>query len=67
MRNKKYSQKEIDLTCKKLKKGKTAADISDELEQDFALIDRICHVAELFGPDYDVEKIYATLKKERLE
>ena len=61
------TMKLIELTCKKLKKGKTAADISDELEQDFALIDRICHVAELFGPDYDVEKIYATLKKERSE
>ena len=61
------TMKLIELICKKLNKGKTAADISDELEQDFAVIDMICRVAESFGPGYDVEKIYAALKKERLE
>ena len=51
----------IEQTCKKLKKGKSAADISDELEQSLSVIETICEAAKPFAPEYDVHQIYVAL------
>ena len=51
----------IEQTCKKLKKGKSASDISDELEQSLSVIEAICEAAKPFAPEYDVHQIYAAL------
>ena len=51
----------IEQTCKKLKKGKSASDISDELEQSLSVIQAICKAAKPFAPEYDVHQIYAVL------
>lgn len=53
----------VTLICRKLKKGKTAAVIAEELEEDPALVESICKTAESFAPDYDTEKIYAALRE----
>lgn len=51
----------IEQTCKKLKKGKSALDISDELEQSLSVIETICEAAKPFAPEYDVHQIYVAL------
>ena len=52
------NKKLISIVCKKLKKGKTPAQIADDLEEEISLIEKICESAESFAPEYDVEKIY---------
>ncbi len=47
----------INMVCKKLKKGKTAELIADELEEEQAMIERIIEAAEDCG-EYDSAKIY---------
>ena len=44
-------------TIKKLKKGLTAEDIADILEEDVDEIKKICKVAGKYAPDYDVDQI----------
>lgn len=48
----------ITLVCKKLQKGKTVADIAEDLEEDETLIKAITDIAEKNMPDYDAEKIW---------
>ncbi|MDE5779659.1 MAG: Rpn family recombination-promoting nuclease/putative transposase [Lachnospiraceae bacterium] len=43
--------------CCKLRKGKEAAQIADELEEDIEQINNICEAARHFAPDYDEEKV----------
>lgn len=47
----------IDLICKKLRKGKTAEVIAEEVEHDLQTVQEICEVAALFAPEYDGEKV----------
>lgn len=51
----------IKMVCKKLKKGKTAEEISEELEEELSVIENICRMAKCFAPDYDVEKVREAL------
>ena len=52
----------IQLVCRKLSKGKTSAQISEELEQDISVIEPIVTVASSYAPEYDAEKIYEALQ-----
>ena len=51
-----------DIYDQKLLCGRTG--IAEELEEDPAVIDRICKAAAGFAPDYDEEKICADVLKE---
>lgn len=48
----------IQLICKKLRKGKTAAFIADELEEDISVILPLCEIAQNYGPDYDENSVF---------
>ena len=52
------------LVIKKIKKGLTAEDIADLLEEDVAEIKKICEIASKCAPDYDVEQICTELLQE---
>ncbi len=54
-------RKLILLTVRKLKKGKTAEVIAQELEEEEAVINKICEAAQEMAPEYDIEKIYMKL------
>ncbi len=47
----------IEQVCKKLRKGRSIAQIADELEEDEIRIKTICDAAEEFAPDYDEAKV----------
>ena len=52
----------ITQVCKKLRKGKNAATIAMELdEDDSSKIEKICEAAKDFAPDYDVDAIFELL------
>lgn len=53
----------ISLISRKLKKGKTAAVIAEELDEELSLVEYICKAAESFAPDYDTEKIYEAIQE----
>lgn len=52
----------IQLVCRKLRKGKTAAVIAEELEEELETIEQICDVAEQCGLNEESEKMYDLLK-----
>lgn len=52
----------IQLVCRKLRKGKTAAVIAEELEEKLETIEQICDVAEQCGLNEESEKMYDLLK-----
>lgn len=52
--------KVIELVCKKLRKGKLAERIAEELEEEFEKICGICDAAAIFAPEYDYHKVYDT-------
>lgn len=54
----------ISLVCKKLIKEKSIEIIADELEEDIEYVKRIYDVAKCYAPEYDVVKIYETLKSQ---
>ena len=54
----------IQMICRKLQKHKTPEMISEDLEEDLALVQHICYVAEKFAPDYNADEIYAAYKEE---
>lgn len=54
----------IGQICRKLKKGKTAEQIADELEEELETVVSICKAAKAFAPEYDREKIYYALYEE---
>lgn len=58
-------QKLINLVCKKLQKNYTVPEIADMLEEEESVIQRIYDVAMQYAPEYDVEKIFAELSKEK--
>ena len=54
----------ITLVVKKMKKNYPVEQIANELEEEEAVIRKICKVAEQFAPEYDVEQIYRVLTTE---
>lgn len=54
----------VSLVIKKLRRAWSPDRIAEELEEDPAVIARICKVAAGFAPDYDEEKICADVLKE---
>lgn len=54
-------QKLITQICKKLRKGKTAEQIAEDLEEEIEVIEIICEAAKEFAPGYDCERIYEKL------
>ena len=58
-------KKLIKQVCKKLTKGFDSSTIADMLEEDEIHIQEICNIASEFTPNYDAEKIYEQLTKEK--
>ena len=58
-------QKIISLIVKKLQKDKSVAEIADDLEEKEEAIAPIYEAALSMKPDYDVEKIYELLEKNK--
>ena len=58
-------QKIITLVVKKLQKDKSVAEIADDLEEKEEVIAPIYEAALSMKPDYDVEKIYELLEKNK--
>ena len=47
----------ILLICRKLRKGKRAEQIAEDLDEDEIRVQMICDIAEKYAPEYDEEKI----------
>lgn len=45
-----------------MKKGKSAPEIADELEENVDIVQKICNVAKDFGPEYKANQIYQRIK-----
>ena len=58
-------QKIISLVVKKLQKDKSVAEIADDLEEKEEVIAPIYEAALSMKPNYDVEKIYEILEKNK--
>ena len=58
-------QKLIEQVCKKLRKGKSADIIAEELEEPIDLIQNICEAAEKYAPDYNCDDVYTVLYGKR--
>lgn len=50
-----------ELVCKKLRKGKSADIIAEELEEELNRVRHICQVAKAFAPEYDPDRIVEKL------
>lgn len=57
----------VEQISRKLKKGKAAAQIAEELEEDENLVKQICLAAEGLGPDYNATEVYCSWKSEKKE
>lgn len=53
----------VELSCIKLKKGKTPGQIADELEEEQKIIVEICKAAQPFAPGYDCQNVYQAWRK----
>lgn len=51
----------IEMICRKLKKGKLASQIAEELDEDLEETERICAAAGQCAPEYNSERIYQIL------
>ena len=51
----------IEQVCKKLRKGKAAGEIAEDLEEDLEKVSQICEAARKFAPEYDCNEIYKEL------
>lgn len=58
-------KKLVDQVCRKLRKGKTAEVIAEELEEDLENILPICESASEYAPDYDNDIVYEKLRLSR--
>lgn len=56
----------IEQVCKKLEKGKTNIQISEDLEEPIENINQITTIAQKFAPDYDVEEIMKIMHEKNL-
>ena len=54
-------QKLVAMVCRKLAKGKTAAQIAEDLEENLEEIEAIVKAAAAFAPDYDPERVQTAL------
>lgn len=52
------NRKLVELSCRKLRKGKAPEVIAQELEEEMGLIQEICQAASGFAPDYDCDKVF---------
>lgn len=50
-------ERDIELICRKLVKGKNPETIAEELEDSLDTVQRICDIAQKYAPNYDVESI----------
>lgn len=48
----------VELICKKLRKGKDIQCIAEEVEEPLERVEKICHVAEKYAPEYAFSKVY---------
>lgn len=55
-------KKLVQQVCKKLSKGKTPAQIAEDLEEDLDAITEICNTARTFAPDYDPDQIFTAIR-----
>jgi predicted transposase/invertase (TIGR01784 family) len=55
----------ITQVCQKLIKGKSVSEIAEDLEEEEAIIQDICLIAEEFAPDYDADQIMEKRKQTR--
>lgn len=55
------TEKLVELVCRKLRKGKEAEAIAEDLEEDLHNIIRICEIASNYSPEYDSKKVYEAL------
>lgn len=53
----------ISLVLRKIRKGYSAIEIADILEEDKNVVQKIYDAAIAESPDYDIEKIYRRLKE----
>ena len=58
-------KEQVSLIVKKIKKNKTVSEIADDLEEKEEVIAPIYEAALSMKPDYDVEKIYELLEKNK--
>ena len=58
-----WSLQLINQVCKKLKKGKDASVIADEIEEDQEYVETIIEVAQKYAPKYDAEKTQEELER----
>lgn len=56
----------VDLSCRKLRKGKKPDEIAEELEEKAEVIRSICQAADIFAPEYNYEKVYRAWKRKQL-
>lgn len=56
------AEREIELICRKLAKGKSPEVIAEDLEENLSEVQRICDVAAKYAPDYNTEKILMELE-----
>ena len=54
-------KKSVQIVCRMLQNGKTPEEIIDILGEDEKLIMIICNAAESSVPEYDLEKIFASV------
>ena len=59
-------RKIIEISIKQLCRNVNVAETAEMLGETEDMIQRIYSVAEMYAPDYDVDKIYAELKKEEV-
>lgn len=57
-------KKLIEQICRKIKKGKNLSVIAEELEEEESTIANIYETALSAAPDYEWEKVYASLHRE---
>ncbi|MGN0402497.1 MAG: hypothetical protein ACI4HQ_09620 [Acetatifactor sp.] len=55
-------KKLVEQICRKLRKGKSAEVIAEELEEDLENILPICESTSVYAPDYDSNKVYEKVK-----
>lgn len=53
-----YKRRLIDMICRKLRKGKEAAEIAEELDEEFEKINAICNIAAKYAPAFDDKKVF---------
>lgn len=54
----------ISMICRKMKKGKNAVVIAEELDEEPEIVERIYGVAKSFSPEYDAREIFKVLQAE---